>query len=143
MLALSVEATTPTRHRDLSVSSGGYWRIATEVAVLAGAILACWQLSTRDADSDTGIDWLAILIPPALAAVGYVTALWLYSLPLTGLVRWFRWDPGLTGFLGVARALRAPTADGVPAMAVVPGAAATVAGVNLFDTISHDTRATV
>ena len=143
MLALGVEATTPTGRKDLSVSGGGRWRIAAEVAVLAGAALACWQLFTRDAGSEAGIDWLATLTPLALAAAGCVAALRFYPLPLTGLVRWFRRGPGLTGFLGATRALRAPTAGGVPAMAVVLGAAVAVAGVGLFGTVSHGARAAV
>ena len=141
MLALGVEATTPTGRKDLSVSGGGRWRIAAEVAVLAGAALACWQLFTRDAGSEAGIDWLATLTPLVLAAAGCVVALRFYPLPLTGLVRWFRRSPRLTGFLGATRALRAPAAGGVPAMAVVLGAAVAVAGVGLFGTVSHGARA--
>lgn len=138
---------------------GSRLRFLLEGVALALAALAVWRLFDRgltgvsstaeDADGlavaqvDTGIDPLMSATPVLLALAACVLTLRLYPLPVRALLGLFRRRPGLTHFLGAARAVRDPAGGVIPALAVILGVSVAVLSTVLVATIDEGAESAV
>lgn len=139
-LAASIEDSSLLQRRsDLSGRSRSRWRWVAEVAVIGLAAVATWRLLDRgvQTQAQTGVDLLAAATPALLSLAACVVALRLYPLPLAALTDLLRRRPGLTPFLGSARALRDPPGGLVPALAVVLGTTIALVSALLLTTVTR------
>lgn len=141
-LATSLDdASLLQQRQDLAGRSRSRWRWVVEVVVVGLAGVATWRLLGREARGDdagaTGIDVLAAATPVLLALAACVITLRLYPLPLAALTAALRGRPGLTPFLGAARALRDPAGGLVPTLAVVLGTAVALISAVLLSTVTR------
>lgn len=152
LLAATTSTESRSTRRDLSSRGASRLRALIEVIVLALAALAVWRLFDRGLTGvaetpaqgeetvavqvDTGIDVLMAATPILLALAACVVTLRLYPAPVHTLMAFFRRRPGLTNFLGAARAVRDPAGGTVPALAVILGVSVAVMSSVLSSTIS-------
>ncbi|WP_109472449.1 FtsX-like permease family protein [Ornithinimicrobium cavernae] len=163
LLALTTSTATRSSRRDLRSKGAGRVRVLVEVVVLALAGLALWRLFDRGLTGvaevpaasgeaaetvsavqvDTGVDVLMAGTPVLLALAACVLTLRLYPAPVHALMAVFRRRPGLTNFLGAARAVRDPAGGVVPALAVILGVSVAVLSSVLASTISTGAESAV
>ncbi|MBA2696472.1 MAG: hypothetical protein H0U62_11700, partial [Actinobacteria bacterium] len=122
-------------------------RIVTEVAVLAVAALATWQLLERGLGditgeeaqikpvTEAGVDPLLAATPLLLALAAAVLTLRVYPLPMRGLARALHARVSLTPFLGAAGDVRDPAGGLVPALVMVLGVSVITFSTVLSSTI--------
>lgn len=137
-LAWSARNTSVGGRHELTAS--GRWRRVAELSLGLGAAAATWRLTTDVPPGDGGIDLLGVAAPVLLTLLVCLLVLRVLPLPLRLLVRRFRRGRGLTGFLGVGRALREPAGGVVPGVTIVLGTTMAVAGAALLGTISVGTE---
>lgn len=130
------------RRSDLGARSRSRVRWVAEVAVLALATLATWRLLDRGLGSSesgnvAGADPLLAATPLLVALAAALITLRLYPLPLGLLLRALRARPGLTSFLGAARAVRDPSGGLLPALAMLLGVAVAVSATMVASTVSR------
>lgn len=117
------------------------WRLVGELLVYALAAAGTWRmLSAGAAGVGEGVDLLGVATPVLLAGAACLAALRAYPLPLRLLHRRLRSGPGLTGFLGSARALRNPAGGRIPVVTVVLGTTMAVLSAVLLGTVSAGTE---
>ncbi len=167
LLAWTASTATRTTRRDLSSRGASRLRVLVEVVALGLAGLAVWRLFDRGLTGiapettapatgapgaptvatpvqvDTGVDLLMAATPVLLALAACVLTLRFYPLPVRALMAIFRGRPGLTNFLGAARAVRDPAGGVIPALAVILGVSVAVLSSVLASTISTGTEAAV
>ncbi|WP_153395855.1 FtsX-like permease family protein [Ornithinicoccus halotolerans] len=130
------------RRSDLGARSRSRLRWVAEVAVLALAALATWRLLDRglggpESGTVAGADPLLAATPLLVALAAALLTLRLYPLPLGLLLRSLRSRPGLTSFLGAARAVRDPSGGVLPALAMLLGVAVAVSATMVASTVSQ------
>ena len=134
--ALTVGLTArPVRRSDLGVRAGSRWRRILEIAVVLAAAAATLLLYRSEVGVDPGIDPLVAVTPFLLCLAGCVVILRLLPLPLTILHTIARRRPGITWFIGSARALRDPSVGLVPVLSVLLGVAMAVLSAILLSTL--------
>ncbi|MFT3887676.1 MAG: ABC transporter permease [Arachnia sp.] len=134
--------TAPTSGRHDLSSRGGKARLVAEALVLLAGIAAVWRLLAGPSAAD-GLDVLGAAAPLLVALAGCLAVLRAYPFPLRWLHRLLRPQPGLTGFLGSARALREPGGGPIPVIAVALGSALALSGSILLGTLSQGTERAV
>lgn len=134
-LMLAIRGLGARTRADLTAHAGR-WRIVAEIALIALAAAATWQLLTRP-DNDSGIDLLAIATPILIALAAVILTLRLYPLPLTAIAGAFKRGRGATAFLGAARALRDPAGGWVPTLVVVLGTTVAMLSAVLLGTVTR------
>lgn len=138
-LVAAVRGPEERTRKDLSLT-GGQWRWAAEIAVVAVAAAATWQLLRRDDSHTASLDLLAAATPVLLALSAGIIVIRLYPLPLAALTRMLHRGKSLTPYLGSARALRDPAGGLVPTLAVVLGTTVAVLSTVLLSTVTRGTE---
>jgi len=135
-LALAVGLTArPARRSDLSLRAGSRWRRIAELAVVLVAVVATLLLYRSEVGVAPGIDPLVALTPLVLCLAGSVVILRLLPLLLTILHHIARKRPGVTWFVGSARALRDPSVGLTPVLSVLVGVAMAVLSAIVLSTL--------
>lgn len=124
--------------QDLGASARGRIRLAVDLVVTGLAVIATVLLVTGGGRTEAGVDALAVVAPLLLATSGALLAERLVPAP-TGLalVRAAA-RPGLTGFLGLARAVREPSGS-IAHLALVVAIAIATASTVLLTTLDRGT----
>lgn len=127
------------RRADLGVRSGSRLRWIGELAVLALAAVAVWQLLGRGGRGDgaQALDPLLVATPVLVAVAAALLTLRVYPIPLSGVVAALKRGRGLTGFLGAARSVRDPSGGLLPALAVVLGFSVAVFSLVMSSTVTR------
>ncbi|SDH43497.1 putative ABC transport system permease protein [Arthrobacter subterraneus] len=131
--------------QDLTSSARNRWRVSAEAAVVVLAVTATILLTGRGlvrGSLEYGeVDPLLSATPLLIALAVGVLVLRLYPLPLQEFARIRRRSPGLVGFLGASRAVRAPGAGLVPVLALVVGLAVVLLSGVLLSTFREGVTA--
>ncbi|WP_343901616.1 ABC transporter permease [Arthrobacter rhombi] len=118
-------------------------RLATELFILAATAVACWLLvSTDGGQLGPALAPLLTVTPLLLALLICVLVLRIFPLPLAALVRIRQKRPGLTGFLGPARAHRAPAGGMIPVLALLIGLSMATFSAITLSTLDHGIEST-
>lgn len=128
------------RRADLGIRSGSRLRWIGELAVIALAGVAVWQLLGRAGartDSTQALDPLLVATPVLVAVAAALVTLRVYPIPLSGVVAALKRGRGLTGFLGAARSVRDPSGGLLPALAVVLGFSVAVFSLVTSSTVTR------
>lgn len=128
-----------TERNDLGNARGSRARTIVELIVVGLAALAVVLLLRRGLTSASGptVDPLLAATPLLLALAVCVIVLRLYPYPLRAIEAALRKAPGLTSYLGVARAVRDPAAGLAPVLAMVVGVSIAVFSGILVATIDR------
>lgn len=116
-------------------------RWALELLVLVAAGLAWWLLD-RPGRAGTAAEPLLAAAPLLLALLVCLVVLRLMPLPLAWLVRSRHSRAGLSGFLGPARALRAPAGGMVAVLALLLGLSMATFSAITLSTLDHGIEST-
>ena len=136
-LALAVGLRTRVAGRsDLNLRAGSRWRRIAELAVVLVAVAATLLLYRSEVGVAPGIDPLVALTPLVLCLAGCLVILRLLPLPLTIVHNMARKRPGVTWFVGSARALRDPSVGLTPVLSVLLGVAMAVLSAIVLSTLN-------
>ncbi|WP_022886005.1 FtsX-like permease family protein [Glaciibacter superstes] len=139
LLALSTSEKSLRRFRsDLGVGTASRSRWVLEVLVLGVAAVSVVLLTQRGltTSSDSiGVDPLLAATPLLLSLAACVVVMRVYPAPLRWLSERLKARPGLTNFLGSARAVRDPAAGFAPILPLVVGVSVAVFGAGMLATV--------
>lgn len=121
---------------DLNLRAGSRWRRIAELAVVLVAVAATLLLYRSEVGVAPGIDPLVALTPLVLCLAGCLVILRLLPLPLTIVHNIARKRPGVTWFVGSARALRDPSVGLTPVLSVLLGVAMAVLSAIVLSTLN-------
>lgn len=124
-----------TARSDLGLRSRSRLRWITEVLIVALATASLIVAQARGVSATPGSDPLTIVTPLLLAIATAVVAVRILPVPILALHRWLRRRPGLTGFLGSARAVRDPVSALIPVLALLVGVSIAVFSVIMVTTL--------
>ena len=124
--------------RDLGAATRGRLRLALDVVVTGLAVVATALLVAGGGRTDSGVDPLAVAAPLLLATAGALLAERLLPRPAGAALARASARPGLTGFLGLARAVREPSGS-IAHLALVVALAVTTASTVLLTTLDRGT----
>jgi putative ABC transport system permease protein len=124
--------------RDLGASTRGRIRLALDIVVAGLAVVATALLVVGGGRTEAGVDPLAVVAPLLLATAGALLAERLLPAPAGAALARAAGRPGLTGFLGLARAVREPSGS-IAHLALVVALAVTTASTVLLTTIDRGT----
>jgi len=134
-LAVGLRARVAGRS-DLNLRAGSRWRRIAELAVVLVAVAATLLLYRSEVGVAPGIDPLVALTPLVLCLAGCLVILRLLPLPLTIVHNIARKRPGVTWFVGSARALRDPSVGLTPVLSVLLGVAMAVLSAIVLSTLN-------
>lgn len=124
--------------QDLGASTRGRIRLAVDLVVAGLAVIATVLLITGGGRTEAGVDPLAVIAPLLLATAGALLAERAVPAPAGAALARAAARPGLTGFLGLARAVREPSGS-IAHLALVVALAIATASTVLLTTLDRGT----